>query len=215
MADLHIVVLAAGKGTRMKSSVPKVLHRVAGKPMIGYVLDAAARLAPVTTTVVVGHQLDALKAALATHAGLRVVVQEPQLGTGHALLTTEAALQGASGILVLVSGDVPLLSADTLKTLVERHGATGAAATVMTAVVEDPRGYGRIVRSGDQIARIVEEIFDFSVAHYDDMLVAGYSKNLPRLGLRTYMPDYNDMKAGRKTAAAPPAARATPASVKK
>ena len=78
MADVHVVVLAAGKGTRMKSSVPKVLHRVAGKPMIGYVLETATRLDPATTTVVVGHQLDVLKAALASHPGLRVVVQEPQ-----------------------------------------------------------------------------------------------------------------------------------------
>jgi bifunctional UDP-N-acetylglucosamine pyrophosphorylase / glucosamine-1-phosphate N-acetyltransferase len=157
MADLHIVVLAAGKGTRMKSSRPKVLHCVAGKPMIGYVLDTAARLNPQTTTVVVGHQLDALKAVLTAHPGCRVVVQEPQLGTAHALLTTESALQGARGMLVLLSGDVPLLSAATLKTLVERHAATGAAATVVTAVVDDPRGYGRIVRSGEQIARVVEE----------------------------------------------------------
>ena len=157
MADLHIVVLAAGKGTRMKSSLPKVLHRVAGKPMIGYVLDAAARLKPQTTTVVVGYQADALEALLPSHPGCRAVVQEPQLGTAHALLTTESALQGASGILVLLSADVPLLSAGTLKTLVERHAATGAAATVVTAVVNDPLGYGRIVRSGEQIARIVEE----------------------------------------------------------
>ena len=157
MADIHVVVLAAGKGTRMKSSVPKMLHRVAGKPMIDYVVEAAARLAPTTTTIVVGHQQDALKAALAAHPGLGVVVQEPQLGTAHALLTTETALQGATGMLILLSGDVPLLSADTLKTLVERHAATGAAATVVTALVQDPTGYGRIVRSGDQMARIVEE----------------------------------------------------------
>ena len=157
MADLHIVVLAAGKGTRMKSSLPKVLHRVAGKPMIGYVLDAAARLNPQTTTVVVGHPLDVLKPALVAHPGCQIVVQQPQLGTAHALLTTEPALQTATGIVVLLSGDVPLLSAITLKTLVERHASTGAAATVVTAVVADPRGYGRIVRSGEQIARIVED----------------------------------------------------------
>jgi len=157
MADLHIVVLAAGKGTRMKSSVPKVLHRVAGKPMINYVLDTAAGLAPRTTTVVVGHQLDALKAVLAAHPGLGIVVQEPQRGTAHALLATEYTLQGASGILVLLSGDVPLLSAATLKTLVERHALTGAAATVVTAFMENPAGYGRIVRSGEEIARIVED----------------------------------------------------------
>ncbi len=157
MADVHVVVLAAGKGTRMKSAVPKVLHRVAGKPMIGYVFEAAARLDPATTTVVVGHQFDVLKAALAVRPGLRVVLQEPQLGTAHALLTTESALQGASGILIVLSGDVPLLSTDTLKTLVDRHVATGAAATVVTALVQDPTGYGRIVRSGDQIARVIEE----------------------------------------------------------
>jgi len=133
MADLHVVILAAGKGTRMKSSLPKVLHRVAGRPMIDYVLGTAARLAPKTTTVVVGHQLDALKAALTAHPGLQVVVQEPQLGTAHALLTTESALQGAGGVLVLLSGDVPLLSPATLKTLVERHAVTGAAVTTVAA----------------------------------------------------------------------------------
>jgi len=85
------------------------------------------------------------------------VVQEPQLGTAHALLTTESALRGQSGTLVLLSGDVPLLSSKTLQKLVDHHQSTGAAATVVTAVVEDPRGYGRIVRSGEQIARIVED----------------------------------------------------------
>src|SRR5207247_3404839 len=79
-----------------------------------------------------------------------------QLGTAHALLTTETALRGASGTLVLLSGDVPLLSAKTLKTLIDRHESADAAATVMTAVVDDPSGYGRIVRSGEKIARIVE-----------------------------------------------------------
>jgi bifunctional UDP-N-acetylglucosamine pyrophosphorylase/glucosamine-1-phosphate N-acetyltransferase len=157
MADLHLVVLAAGKGTRMKSAVPKVLHPVAGRPMIAYVLDAAAQLSPRTTTVVIGHQPDIVKAALATQAGLTFVVQEPQLGTAHALLTAEPPLRGAKGTLVLLSGDVPLLSSRTLKTLVEHHLATGAAATVLTAVVDEPGGYGRIVRSGEPIARIVEE----------------------------------------------------------
>lgn len=157
MTDLHIVILAAGKGTRMTSALPKVLHRVAGKPMIDYVLETAARLAPRTTTVVIGHQMEALRAALAGHSHLTFVVQQPQSGTGHALLTTESALKGATGTLVLLSGDVPLLSAATLKTLVDRHAAAGAAATVVTAVIEDPGGYGRVVRSGQQIARIVEE----------------------------------------------------------
>jgi bifunctional UDP-N-acetylglucosamine pyrophosphorylase/glucosamine-1-phosphate N-acetyltransferase len=154
---LHIVILAAGKGTRMKSARPKVLHRVAGAPMIEYVLAAARALSPTSTTVVVGHQAETVKAELAGQKGLTFVVQEPQLGTAHALMTTEAALRNARGTLVLLSGDVPLLTANTLKTLVDLHASRGAAATVVTAVVDQPRGYGRIVRDGGRIARIVEE----------------------------------------------------------
>jgi bifunctional UDP-N-acetylglucosamine pyrophosphorylase / glucosamine-1-phosphate N-acetyltransferase len=166
-SDTHIVILAAGKGTRMKSALPKVLHAVAGAPMIARVLDAAASLKPRSTVAVIGHQGDLLRSALAERPGLTFVVQEPQLGTGHALLQTESVLDGASGTLVLLSGDVPLLKAKTLQLLLDRHVASGAAATVVTAVVDRPFGYGRIVRdavqgpgpggSGEQIARIVEE----------------------------------------------------------
>jgi bifunctional UDP-N-acetylglucosamine pyrophosphorylase/glucosamine-1-phosphate N-acetyltransferase len=141
----------------MKSAHAKVLHRVAGQPMIAHVLATASTLAPRSITVVVGHQADAVKQALARHPSLTFVVQEPQLGTAHALLVTESALLNATGTLVLLSGDVPLLSAATLKTLVNRHEGTRAAVTVLTAVVDDPGGYGRIVRSGEQIARIVED----------------------------------------------------------
>src|SRR5882672_2563403 len=158
--DVHLVILAAGKGTRMKSALPKVLHRVAGLPMIDHVLAAAATLTPASTTVVVGFGADAMRQALARHAGLSVVVQEPQLGTGHALQMTEPALRTATGTLILLSGDVPLLSPNTLKTLVDRQTTAGVAATVITAVVADPFGYGRIVRqgqSGERIAKIVEE----------------------------------------------------------
>ena len=153
----HVVILAAGKGTRMKSAQPKVLHRVAGQPLIEHVLACAATIRPHTTTVVIGHQAEALTSALAGYEGLTFVVQEPQLGTAHALMTTERALAGQTGMLVLLSGDVPLLTPGTLQRLVDRHQTTGAAATVVTAIVDDPHGYGRIVRSGEQIARIVEE----------------------------------------------------------
>ncbi len=156
-SDLHIVVLAAGKGTRMKSARPKVLHHVAGLPMIDYVLAAASSLDPRTVTVVVGHQAETLQAALAHRSSLTFVVQEPQLGTAHALLTVSEVLEGASGTLVLLSGDVPLLTANTLKTLVDCHTSRQAAATVVTAMVDQPGGYGRIVRRGERIARIVEE----------------------------------------------------------
>ena len=156
MRDVHIVVLAAGKGTRMKSTRPKVLHQVAGMPMIDYVLKTAASVSPRTITVVVGHQAGALTAALERFPGISIVVQEPQLGTAHALLTAEPALRGHKGTVLLLSGDVPLLTEQTLADLVDRQLTSGAAATVVTAVVDDPRGYGRVVRSGEQIARIVE-----------------------------------------------------------
>jgi bifunctional UDP-N-acetylglucosamine pyrophosphorylase/glucosamine-1-phosphate N-acetyltransferase len=155
--NTHVAVLAAGKGTRMKSALPKVLHRVAGLPMIDHVLATARLLHPQSTIVVIGHMADSVRAALAHHQNLAFVVQEPQLGTAHALLTTEGALKSASGTLILLSGDVPLLSEQTLLTLVDRHTRSRAAATVVTAIVDNPHGYGRIVRSGEQIARIVEE----------------------------------------------------------
>ena len=156
MADLHLVILAAGKGTRMKSALPKVMHRVGGVPMIDHVIATARHLRPQSMTVVIGHQGDALKEALSAQQGLTFVVQEPQLGTAHALLATESALRDATGTLILLSGDVPLMTVNTLQALLSRHESTGAAATVLTAIVDDPTGYGRIVRSGEKIARIVE-----------------------------------------------------------
>jgi bifunctional UDP-N-acetylglucosamine pyrophosphorylase / glucosamine-1-phosphate N-acetyltransferase len=151
------VILAAGKGTRMKSALPKVLHSVGGLPMIEQVLTTARALAPQTLTVVVGHQADQIRAGLSRQAGLTFVVQEPQLGTAHALLTTEPVLGAMAGTLVLLSGDVPLLRAATVQRLLDHHVRTASAMTVLTACVESPRGYGRIVRSGEGIARIVEE----------------------------------------------------------
>src|SRR5437773_2658754 len=157
MPDLHIIVLAAGKGTRMLSARAKVLHRIAGTPIIQWVLATAAWLHPKTTTIVVGHQATELKSALLSQPRVTFVVQEPQLGTAHALLTAEPALAGQTGTLIMLYGDVPLLTSTTVKHLLDRHTAADAAATVLTAVIDNPHGYGRIVRSGEQIARIVEE----------------------------------------------------------
>ena len=145
MSDIHVVILAAGKGTRMKSAVPKVLHRVAGIPMLDHVLKTAAALKPQSVTAVVGHKADALTSHLSAQPGLRCVVQEPQLGTAHALLAAQPALATATGTLLVLSGDVPLLRAQTLKELLDRHLQTSARATIVTAVVERPTGYGRIV----------------------------------------------------------------------
>ena len=156
--ETHVVILAAGQGTRMKSSLPKVLHGVTGRPMIEHVLAAAASLLPATTTVVIGHLAASIRERLAPHpADLRFVLQEPQLGTAHALRQVEPLFAGQQGTLVLLSGDVPLLTAATLQRLLAAHRAAGAAATVVTALVDRPYGYGRIVRTGGRIARIVEE----------------------------------------------------------
>jgi bifunctional UDP-N-acetylglucosamine pyrophosphorylase/glucosamine-1-phosphate N-acetyltransferase len=157
MSDTHIVVLAAGKGTRMKSALPKVLHRAGDRPLLDHVLRTAASLSPASIVVVVGHEADQVKDALVKRPGLSFALQEPQLGTGHALLQAEPLLRKMSGTLVLLSGDVPLLRAETLASLVRRHEKRQAAATVLTAVVPSPDGYGRIVREGGQIAAIVEQ----------------------------------------------------------
>ena len=156
MSTTHVVILAAGKGTRMKSAEPKVLHPAGGLPLIEHVLRAADSLRPATTVAVVGHLGDRVKAALGKRLGLRFALQQPQLGTGHALLQAEPHLAGASGTVVLLSGDVPLLRAGTLTALVEAHRGRGAAATVLTARIAGPHEYGRIVREDGRIAAIVE-----------------------------------------------------------
>lgn len=155
--DIHVVILAAGQGTRMKSALPKVLHRVAGRPMVEHVLRTAAAVSPATTTLVVGHQADAVRHCLRDRADLGYVVQEPQLGTAHALQQAAPVLEGRSGTVVLLSGDVPLLRPATLQGLIAAHRAANAAVTVVTAVVERPYGYGRIIRTNGRMARIVEE----------------------------------------------------------
>ena len=163
MSDIHLVILAAGKGTRMKSQLPKVLHRAGELPLIEHVFRAASALSPRSTTVIVGHEAETVQRALSERLGLRFAVQRPQLGTGHALLQAEPMLAGEHGTVVLLSGDVPLLQPATLETLVRTHRDSGAAATVLTAVVDDPHGYGRIIRDGNadssgrrRIAAIVE-----------------------------------------------------------
>jgi bifunctional UDP-N-acetylglucosamine pyrophosphorylase/glucosamine-1-phosphate N-acetyltransferase len=153
----HVVILAAGKGTRMKSALPKVLHPIAGRALIDRVLDTALSLNPESTTVVVGHGAERVKDHLASRMDLHVIVQEPQLGTGHALLQTAPVLRNRKGTVVLLSGDVPLLSPTALHDLVRTHTEANAAATVLTAVVGRPYGYGRIVRTDGRISRIVEE----------------------------------------------------------
>jgi bifunctional UDP-N-acetylglucosamine pyrophosphorylase/glucosamine-1-phosphate N-acetyltransferase len=156
--NVHIVILAAGKGTRMKSELPKVLHQVGGQPMLSLVLRTATALQPESITVVVGHMAESVKAMLAKDwPSVETVTQEPQLGTGHALLQTEPLLSGKTGTVLLLSGDAPLLQPETLHALLAHHRSTGSQATPLTTSVKNPTGYGRIVRSqsGD-LLRIVE-----------------------------------------------------------
>jgi len=156
-AEIHVVILAAGLGKRMNSTLPKVLHAVQGRPMLDRVLGVAESLSPRTLTLVVGHGAEAIRKHLASRQDVRFALQEPQLGTAHALLQTAPVLSERLGTLVLLSGDVPLLTANTLRRLLEAHCGAHAAATVVTATVAQPYGYGRIVRIKGRIARIVEE----------------------------------------------------------
>ena len=156
--DLHVVILAAGKGTRMKSATPKVLHSLAGRPLIEHILATVDQLKTASTTLVVGHGADQVQSALAGRPNLQYVVQSPQLGTGHALLKAEPVLRGRKGNVLLLYADVPLLEPGTLLRLLEAHRNAKAAMTVLTAELADPYGYGRIVRDGEgQVARIIEE----------------------------------------------------------
>ncbi len=157
MSDIYVVVLAAGQGTRMKSALPKVLHPVAGRPMIEQVVRTAGTLSPASITVIVGHQAEVVQAFLEGREGMKFALQAPQLGTAHALQQAEPMLAGRAGTVVLLSGDVPLLKPATLRRLLEVHRGANAAATVVTATVERPYGYGRVIRVAGRIARIVEE----------------------------------------------------------
>jgi bifunctional UDP-N-acetylglucosamine pyrophosphorylase/glucosamine-1-phosphate N-acetyltransferase len=154
---VHVVVLAAGKGTRMKSEVPKVLHPVNGVPMISRVLNVAAALEPASVVLVLGHKSERVEQHVGAAPGRAFVLQEPQLGTGHALAQALPFLANAQGDVLLLYGDVPLLTTHTMRALLGRHHEADAALTVLTAKVERPYGYGRIVRQDGELVRIVEE----------------------------------------------------------
>lgn len=155
---LKVVILAAGKSTRMKSDTPKVLHKLAGVPMLQWVLDQAAALNTIETIVVVGFGGEQVKEQFSHHRALKWVTQEPQLGTGHAVMQCRDLLADHKGDVAILCGDVPLLRARTLNELREMHTEKKSACTVMTARVPDPRGYGRIQRDKKgHVTRIVEQ----------------------------------------------------------
>ena len=154
--EVAALVLAAGQGTRMKSDLAKVLHPMAGRPLLGWVLGVLDRLGVARTLVVIGHQRERVQATFA-NAGVEWVVQAEQRGTGHAVLMAAPALRSFEGTLLVVCGDTPLLRAETLDQLLVAHEKSGAAVTVLSMRLPDPTGYGRIVRAGgDRIEAIVE-----------------------------------------------------------
>ncbi|MCX6355590.1 MAG: NTP transferase domain-containing protein [Candidatus Aureabacteria bacterium] len=141
---LSCIILAAGEGKRMKSERAKVAHTLAGKPLIRYVLDVARALEPEKIVMVVGHDAENVKTLAGE--GVEFVTQAEQFGTGHAVLQTKQIFEGYDGDLLILSGDVPLIAQETLRRLMETHRGSGAVCTLLTAVLKDPSGYGRVIR---------------------------------------------------------------------
>lgn len=155
MENLKAIVLAAGEGSRMKSKTPKVLHQILGKPMLGYVIDAARGCGAEEVCVVVGHKAEEVQAGIAG-SGVSFALQKEQKGTGHAVMMAADFIKGGKDMLILY-GDTPLITEGSLARLAEAHRAEGNGVTVVSAMLDDPAGYGRIVRdAGGAFRRIVE-----------------------------------------------------------
>ncbi len=151
------IILAAGKGTRMKSELAKVLHPVLDKPMLCYPVECARAVGSERIVVVVGHQAEAIREKMAGE-GLRFADQKEQLGTGHAVLIAREHFRDFNGKVLILCGDVPLLRPETVQALQEHHRAENAVVTVLTTILDNPYGYGRIIKAkGGNILKIVEE----------------------------------------------------------
>jgi UDP-N-acetylglucosamine diphosphorylase/glucosamine-1-phosphate N-acetyltransferase len=151
------VILAAGKGTRMKSDLVKVLHLLCGKPLLSYVVEAARSAGSHDISIIVGYQADAVQEKFRC-GGLNFIEQREQLGTGHAVLQARARFADYTGAILILCGDVPLLQSATLRSLLACHRKGKTAVTVLTAVLTDSTGYGRIVKGPDgRVSRIIEE----------------------------------------------------------
>jgi len=160
-APLDVIILAAGQGTRMKSGLAKVLHKLDGRPLVAHVCRTAAKLNPRKIYVVVGHQAERVEAAVQDESGKDGAVfvrQEEQRGTGDAVLAARTAVANAASTVLILSGDVPLVRAETLKSLIETHANEKSACTILTVRMENPMGYGRVVRDhANEFRKIVEQ----------------------------------------------------------
>lgn len=160
MKQIAAIVLAAGKGTRMKSEKPKVLFKIAEKMLVQRVIDAAEELKPNKIAVVVGYKKDEVIKRLNHYSNTVFIEQKEQNGTGHAVIVTKKEFENFEGNILLLCGDVPLLKAKTLKKLVEKHNKKNAACTVLTAIMDDALKYGRIVRNKDNSVKQIVEFKD-------------------------------------------------------
>ena len=156
--NLAILVLAAGKGTRMESDLPKVLHPLRGKPLVAWVLEAARQLNPAKLQLIVGHRADDVRAQVGpTFPEVEFVLQPEMKGTGHAVMQAEGPLQGFVGDIVVTCGDAPLLTAATLQALVDKRRATGAAASMLIGKLDNPGSYGRVLcDDSGAVSQIIE-----------------------------------------------------------
>lgn len=180
--DVCAVIIAAGQGTRMRSDLPKIVHPLGGLPMVGHVLEVCRRLGVKRTLVVVGYQAERVREALATYP-VEFILQEEQRGTAHAVLQTEAALQGFEGHVLVLNGDVPLLSDALVEQLLATHSQSRAFATAVTTKLANPTGYGRVLRDRRGAFRgIVEEVEATAAQRRLNEINAGiYCFNAPRL----------------------------------
>ncbi|MCA6080134.1 MAG: bifunctional UDP-N-acetylglucosamine diphosphorylase/glucosamine-1-phosphate N-acetyltransferase GlmU [Endomicrobium sp.] len=156
MKNFSAVILAAGSGTRMKSSLPKVMHSLSGKPLIKWVIDSVSALKPDNIILVLGHGAELVKKSLSEN-NIKIVYQTERLGSAHAAMQAEKVLKNYEGDILVISADVPLIKPSTLLSLINNNKKIGASITVLTAEVENPFGYGRIVKKGGILEKIVEE----------------------------------------------------------
>lgn len=155
--DCSVIVLAAGKGKRMKSELPKVLHPILGCPMLGYVIHAVNEISPKRIIVVIGRGAEKVKEAFPSDQ-IEYVLQREQLGTGHAAMCAHGALRDFSGTVVILNGDFPLIRPETLKGFIETHRRSKGTISILTTVLDNPDGYGRVIRGrGGSVTRVVEE----------------------------------------------------------
>ena len=213
--NLNTVILAAGKGTRMKSRLPKVLHQILGRPMLFYSIETARAVSPNPPVVVIGHMADAVRSALGDN-GVLYVVQEEQLGTGHAVSQAMPMLSGKVDTVLVAYADMPLLRAETLRRMVELHERHNSPITMLTVEMEDPHGFGRVIRGhSGGVLRIVEEAHATPEERKIRELNAGVyvfdaewlRKHLPRLPLSPkgeyYLTELVEMASGEGVPAVP------------